>query len=89
VHEVRLTVPHIYGDPLKWWLQVGQQRYPLLFKIALDLLSISQLPHVNVSGDLVRLGGLFPWIATFSRLPQLKRYSYSETGYQTEPLNRI
>jgi hypothetical protein len=30
----------ICGDPLKWWIEVGKQRYPLLFKIALDFLSI-------------------------------------------------
>jgi hypothetical protein len=28
------------NDPWRWWLEVGQRRYSMLFKIALDYLSI-------------------------------------------------
>ena len=30
----------IYGNPLDWWQRVGKLRYPLLYRIALDFLSI-------------------------------------------------
>jgi hypothetical protein len=30
----------LFKDPLAWWVQVGRYSYPLLFKIALDFLSI-------------------------------------------------
>jgi hypothetical protein len=30
----------IYTCPFAWWIEIGQARYPLLFKIAMDFLSI-------------------------------------------------
>jgi len=30
----------LYGDPLAWWQTVGQRTYPILYKVALDFLSI-------------------------------------------------
>jgi hypothetical protein len=30
----------LFDDPWQWWLQVGRNRYPILFKVATDFLSI-------------------------------------------------
>jgi hypothetical protein len=30
----------LMADPWQWWLQVGRSRYPVVFKMAVDFLSI-------------------------------------------------
>ena len=30
----------LYGDPLTWWQTIGRRTYPILYKVALDFLSI-------------------------------------------------
>src|SRR5206468_58866 len=73
----------IYGDPLTWWLQVGQARYPTLFKIALTYLS--HPPPVNVKGASARPGERSLSTGTPYLLQQSKRFNYSVTGSYTGP----
>ena len=35
--EQQLALLH---DPWRWWLEIGRQKYPVVFKIATDYLSI-------------------------------------------------
>lgn len=44
----------LFRDPLTWWVQVGRYSYPILFKIALDFLSI---PSTSCESERAFNGG--------------------------------
>jgi hypothetical protein len=71
----------LLNDPWAWWLQVGRFKYPLIFKMAADYLSIPRgLPHVAASGALVKRNERLHATAIHSLELQLRPYNSRRTG---------